>query len=149
MNQEMSQEVGCLNLLVFHFFIEKMCFSVFVLFKVNLRGLSHVGFRTGVKLPLYMRKLLSVVTRSTRGKISPRGDFEHRHGSNFGPGWNFQFQPGLKKLVSHLSLNPGQSKYFFTSFYPEMTIYLQRFGAYFAKTFYGKKTFCMQLQDYI
>ena len=58
MNQEMSQEFGCLNLLVSHFFIEKMCFSVFVLFKVNLRGLSHVGFRTTVKLPLYMRKLL-------------------------------------------------------------------------------------------
>ena len=35
MNQGMSWEVGCLNLLVSHFFIEKMFFLVFAPFKVN------------------------------------------------------------------------------------------------------------------
>ena len=35
MNQEMRQEVGCLNLLVSPFFIEKKFFAVFASFKVN------------------------------------------------------------------------------------------------------------------
>ena len=35
MNQEMSREVGFLNLLVSPLFIEKLIFSVFASFKVN------------------------------------------------------------------------------------------------------------------
>ena len=35
MNQEMRREVGCLTLLVSHFFLEKIFFSIFASFKVN------------------------------------------------------------------------------------------------------------------
>ena len=39
--QEMSREVGCLNSLVSHFFIEKCFFSVFASFKVNFKKKSR------------------------------------------------------------------------------------------------------------
>ena len=54
-----------------------------------------------------------------------------------------------KKLVSHVSFNPGQNKYFFTSFHPRVKLYLQRFATYSTKMLYRKSTFHMQLQDYI
>ena len=54
----------------------------------------------------------STITR----EISPRCEI-----LNFNHGW--------KKLVSHLSFNPEQNEYLFTSFHPGVKIYLQRFAA--------------------
>ena len=51
--------------------------------------------------------------------------------------------------MSHVSFNPGQNEYFFSSFHPMVKIYLQRPAADFIKMFFEKSKFRMQLQDYI
>ena len=73
---------------------------------------------------------------------------EHRHTWNFAPGWNFQFQPGLKKLVSHVSFNPGQSEYFLLYSSRGENV-LAKICSKFYKNVLWKNTFRMQLQDYI
>ena len=70
------------------------------------------------------------------------------HGK-FRPGWNFQFQPGLKKVRVTLEFQPGVNECFFTLFHPRVKMYLQKICSIFYKNFLLKKTFRMQLQDYI
>ena len=73
---------------------------------------------------------------------------EHRHTWNFAPEWNFQFQPGLKKLVSHVSFNPGRNEYFLLHFIPGWKMFA-KICSIFYKNVLWENTFLMQLQDYI
>ena len=57
-----------------------------------------------------------------QGKITPLYEETFVSGHTFYPRWNFTL--GWKKLLSHLSFNPGRSEYFFASFHPRVKIYL-------------------------
>ena len=73
----------------------------------------------------------------------------HRHTWNFARGWNFQFQPRLKKIGVTLELSiRGKTNIFYFISPRDEKIFAKICGIFY-KNVLRKKTFLMQLHDYI
>ena len=106
---------------------------------------------TGIVISSYQKPFhYNCALSFVAGFISKRGVFfmqslEHRHTWKFlSRGEIFNFNPGWKKLVSHMSFNPGRNENFFTSFHQGVKIYLRHI---LQKCFTEKARF--ELQDYV
>ena len=73
----------------------------------------------------------------------------HCHMWNFAPVWNFQFQPRLKKIGITLEFQPEVKWIFFYFISPLGENIFAKICDIFYKNAIWKKTFHMQLQNYI
>ena len=110
---------------------------------------------TGIVISSYQKPFhYNCALSFVAGFISKRGVFfmqslEHRHTWKFlSRGEIFNFNPGWKKLVSHLRFNPGQNEYFLLHFTLGWK-YIAKICGIFYKNILRKTTFRMKLQDYI
>ena len=124
--------------------------------KIAILHILFFLFRQFSKKRFYMRILkikeltnIDFYHMSVKTAYTKYTNIEHCHTWNFAPGWNFQNQPRLKKICVTLEFQPGAKLIYFYF----ISIRGENIFAKICSTFYEnvlrKKTFRMQLQDYI